>query len=142
MVALFVVAGLPVAAVVWLVIGPVVAVLYLLGQTAFLTYGLRRRHVATLRLSPEGISYEPGRFQLKCSWSDADSIEKVQLPDGTAEALRLGRPRLHWVADPSLRSELTAKGWDTVVPLSPFDPDWRHGPIGDAIRRWHPRLPF
>ncbi len=60
-------------------------------QTAFLTYGLRRRQVAILRFSPHGISYEPGRFQLKCAWSDAESIEEIDLRDRPGDALRLGR---------------------------------------------------
>jgi hypothetical protein len=138
MVALFVAMGLPVAVVVGLVIGWIAAAAYLLAQTLFLTYGLRRRHVPVLRLSPEGISFEPGQFQLKCTWADVGAVEEVTLPDGRVEALRLSRPRLHWAATPAVKAEISGKGWDAVVPIGQFDPTWRTGPIGDAIRRWKP----
>ena len=140
MVGLFIVAELPVAVVVGLVVGWVVAAGFLVGLTAFLTYGLRRRHVPILRLSPEGISFEPGQFQLRCGWDDVAGAESVDLPDGRVEAWRLRRPRVHWAESPALKAQLAAKGWDTVVPVGQFDPGWRTGPIGDAVRSWRPEL--
>ncbi len=140
MMALFVVAGSPVAAVVLLVVGLPAAVGYLVVQTAFLTYGLRRRQVARLRLRPDGLSFEPGRFQLKARWEDVQGVTVAELPDGRVEALELVAGRLHWVAEPSLRHDLAAKGWDRLVPVGSFDPAWRDGPIGDALHRWCPAV--
>jgi hypothetical protein len=140
MVGLFIAMGIPVAVVVGLVIGWPVAGAYLVAQTAFLTYGLRRRHVPVLRLSPDGISFEPGPFQIRCAWDDVDGVEQVLLPDGRVDAWRLSAPRVHWADTPARRSELAKKGWDTLVPVGQFDPDWRGGPIGDAVRGWRPQL--
>lgn len=139
-VALFVVLGLPVAAVLWAILGWLPAVGYLIGQTVFLTFGLRRRQLPVLRLSSAGISYEPGRFQLRCTWQDITGVDEVALPSGPTEAFALTGPRLHWAADAGTRREVSSRGWDRVVPLSEFEPDWRGGRIGECVRRWAPAL--
>ncbi|NLV56137.1 MAG: hypothetical protein GXY13_11050 [Acidimicrobiales bacterium] len=139
MVAVFVVAALPVAAVVWLIVNAPAAVLYVVAQTLFLWFGFRRRADPLLRLSPTGISYEPGRFQVRCEWADVDSIGTVTLPDaGEVEALILSVSALHWAADEPVRREAIARGWDRAVPIGSFEPEWEWGRIGDAVRTWAP----
>jgi len=139
-VALFVVLALPVAAVLWAILGPLPALAYLVGQTAFLTFGLRRRSVPVLRLSPEGISYEPGRFQLRCTWSEVIAVERVDLPTGSVESFVLDRPHVHWAADPDVRRQLDERGWDRVIPVATFESDWRAGRIGAGLADWAPNL--
>ena len=139
-VALFVVLALPVAAVLWAIVGPLLAVVYLVSQTAFLTFGLRRRQVPVLRLTAEGLSYEPGRFQLRCRWTDVAGVGPVTLPAGTVECLLLDAPHLHWVADPGTRRQVTDRGWDRVIPVGDFEADWRSGRIGNGVAEWAPHL--
>lgn len=139
-VALFALAAVPVALVVAFAVNLAWAVGYAVVQTAFLTYGVRRRYVPKLRLSPSGLSFEPGQFQLKCAWSDVAGVDRVQLPSGRTEILVLQRSALHWAADGPTRQQVTAEGWDQWVPVGDFDPAWRSGPIGDAVRRWAPAV--
>jgi hypothetical protein len=139
-VTLFVLLGLPVAAVLGAILGWLPALGYLIAQTAFLTFGLRRRQQPVLRLSSAGISYEPGRFQVRCTWEDVARVEEVVLPSGVTEGFALEGPRLHWAADAGARHEVRAKGWDRVIPVGSFEPDWRAGRIGGCVRRWAPAL--
>jgi hypothetical protein len=138
MLVLFVIAALPVALVVWLIVGPGVAVLYVAAQTLFLWFGLRRRHRPVLRLSPEGLSYEPGRFHLRCAWADVDALGEVDLPDGRVEALVLAEGHLHWAVDPAMKRQVQARGWDRIIPIGTFEPEWEWGQIGQAFRQWAP----
>ena len=139
-VGLFLVFALPVGAVLWAIIDPWIALAYVVGQTAFLTYGLRRRHTPTLRLDAEGLSYEPGRFQLRCGWDAVTGVERVDLPTGPVEAFTLRASGLHWAADARVRDEVRQRGWDRQVPVGDFEVDWRHGRIGEAVRRWAPHV--
>lgn len=139
MLGLFVLLALPVAAVVWLLVTPGVAVLYVVAQTLFLWFGLRRRHAPVLRLDAEGISYEPGQFQIRCTWADVDALGTVDLPDsGRVEALLLAEGHLHWASDEAMRRQVRARGWDKVVPIETFEPEWEWGEIGAAFRQWAP----
>ncbi|HEV7722993.1 MAG TPA: hypothetical protein VGO60_17005, partial [Iamia sp.] len=79
MLALFVVAALPVGLILGLIVNWFVAALYVVAQTLFLWFGLRRRHSPVLRLSPDGLSYEPGRFHIRCAWADVDALGEVDL---------------------------------------------------------------
>lgn len=139
-VALFALAAVPVALVVALAVNLTWAVAYAVVQTVFLTYGVRRRYVPKLRLGPSGLSFEPGPFQLKCAWTDVVGVNRVDLPSGPTDALVLHRSALHWAADGATRQRVTAQGWDRAVPVGDFDPAWRDGPIGDAVRRWAPAV--
>ncbi|MEJ7582786.1 MAG: hypothetical protein WKF43_01625 [Acidimicrobiales bacterium] len=139
-VSLFVVLALPVAAVLWAIVGPLIAVVYLAGQTAFLTFGLRRRQVPVLRMTPEGLSYEPGRFQRRCRWTDGVALGPVVGPTGTVECLLLEGSHLHWAADPGTRGQVIDRGWDRVIPVADFEAEWRTGPIGRAVTTWAPHL--
>lgn len=139
MVAIFVVAALPVAVVVGLIVNWPAAVLYVVAQTLFLWFGFRRRADPILRLSPQGMSYEPGRFQVRCEWADVDRIGAVTLPDvGEVEALILAESSLHWAADEANRREAIARRWDRAIPIGAFDLEWEWGEIGEAIRTWAP----
>jgi len=137
---LFAVFALPVGAVLWAIIGLWVALAYVVAQTAFLTYGLRRRHVPKLRMDAVGLSYEPGRFQLRCEWADVVGVSRTTLPSGPVETLTLARPCLHWAGDARVKAEVRDQGWDRLVPVGDFDPDWRTGPIGEALTRWAPQV--
>lgn len=138
MLGLFVLAAVPVGAILWLLLTPLIAALYMVGQTVFLWLGLRRRHSPVLRLSPDGLSYEPGRFHVRCRWADVDALGPVDLPDGRVDALVLSEGHLHWVADQALRRRVQARGWDRVIPLGSFEVEWEWGRIGDAFRQWAP----
>lgn len=139
MVAVFVVAAVPVAIVVALIVNVAVAVLYVVGQTLFLWFGFRRRAEPVLRLSPTGLSYEPGRFQVRCDWTDVDAVGTLDLPDhGPVEAFVLTGSHLHWSADQAIRREAIARGWDRAIPLGLFEVEWEWGQIGTAVRTWAP----
>lgn len=138
MLALFVLAALPVAVILWLIVNLAVALLYVVAQTLFLWFGLRRRHSPILRLSPEGLSYEPGRFHVRCDWADIDALGEVDLPDGRVEALVLAEGHLNWAVDPQTKRQVQARGWDRIIPIGTFEPEWEWGRIGEAFRTWAP----
>ena len=139
MLALFVVAALPLAAILWLIFSsPLFAGLFVAAWTLFFWFGMRRRHDPLLRLSPDGLSYEPGQFHVLCSWADVDALGPVDLPDGRVEALILAEGHLHWAADQATRRKVQARGWDRVIPIGSFEPEWEWGRIGQAFRQWAP----
>ena len=140
MLALFVIGALPVAAVlVWLV-NPGVALAYVVLQTALLMFGFRQQHQPHLRLGPDGVQFEPGSFVIRAPWDDVARVERVMLPSGPTDAFVLLSGGLGWALDPGTRREVTTRGWDRLIPLSPFEDDWRSGTIGDAVRAYAPRL--
>lgn len=138
MLGLFVLAAVPVGAILWFLITPAVAALYMVAQTLFLWFGLRRRHSPVLRLSPDGLSYEPGRFHLRCDWADVDAVGPVDLPDGRVDALVLAEGHLNWAVDPQTKRQVQARGWDRIIPIGTFEPEWEWGQIGQAFRDWAP----
>lgn len=138
MLTIFVVAALPVGVILWLLVTPAIAALYMVAQTLFLWFGLRRRQSPILRLSPDGMSYEPGQFHIRCTWADVDALGTVDLPDGQVEALILAEGHLHWAADPTTKRRIEARGWDRIIPIGSFEPDWEWGEIGKAFRSWAP----
>ena len=140
MLGLFVIGALPVAAVLAWLVNPLVAAGYVVVQTAFLMFGLRQQHQPRLRLDPDGVQFEPGSFVVRGRWDDVDRIDRVTLPSGPTEALILSDSGVAWTLDPGTRREVTAKGWDRVVPLSEFEDDWRTGRIGQLIAQHAPHL--
>jgi hypothetical protein len=140
MMALFVVLGLPVAAILAWLLTPLLALGYLVLQTAFLSFGLQRRHRPVLRFTAEGVAFEAGHFVLRSAWDNVDRIDVAELPSGTVESLVLNHPSLHWAADAVTRRTVSRRGWDRLVPIGDFEDDWRAGHVGDAIRRWAPEL--
>ena len=140
MLALFVVGALPVAAVLVWLLNPLVALGYVVVQTAFLMFGLRQRHQPRSVGSDRGVQFEPGTFVVRCPWSTMSS-------GSSASPCRLVRPRrcprrvgtrMDARSEHPARSH--AKGWDRLVPLSDFEDDWRDGQIGQLIREHAPRL--
>jgi hypothetical protein len=140
MVGLFVLLGLPVAAILAWLLTPLLALGYLVAQTAFLTFGLQRRHRPVLRFSDQGVAFEAGHFVLRSAWDNVDRIDVAELPSGRVECIVLHEPSLHWAADAVTRRTVSRRGWDRLVPIGDFEDDWRAGAVGDALRRWAPRL--
>ncbi|HYI62585.1 MAG TPA: hypothetical protein VEW93_12360 [Acidimicrobiales bacterium] len=135
---LVVAASLPLALILWLIVNPAVAALFVAAWTLFFWFGIRRRGEPVLRLSPDGISYEPGQFHIRCTWADVDALGPVDLPDGRVEALILSEGHLHWATDAAMRRQVQARGWDRIVPIGSFEPEWEWGRIGTAFRQWAP----
>lgn len=140
MLAIFLVAALPVAAILVLTIGWWVALAYVVVQTSFLMFGLRQRHQPKLRVDELGMQYEAGSFVIRAAWSDIDKVEPVGLPSGETDAAVLGTSGIRWTLDAQTRRQAIARGWDRVIPIGDFAPDWRTGPLGDAIREHRPDL--
>lgn len=140
MLVLFVVGALPVAAILVWLINPLVALGYVVVQTAFLMFGLRQQHQPRLRLGADGVQFEPGAFVIRGTWDDVDRIGHVTLPSGPTEALVLRESGLGWALDAGTRREVSVKGWDRIIPLSEFEDEWRRGRIGHLIGEHAPRL--
>jgi hypothetical protein len=140
MLVLFLVAALPVAAILVATIGWWIAVAYVIVQTGFLMFGLRQRHEPKLRVDDLGMQYEAGSFVIRAAWSDIDKVEPVALPSGRTEAAVLGTSGIRWTLDAQTRRQAIARGWDRVIPVGDFGPDWRTGPLGDAFRQHRPDL--
>jgi len=140
MLALFVLAALPVAAILVATISWPVALAYVVVQTGFLMFGLRQRHEPKLRVDDVGLQYEAGSFVIRAAWSDIDHVEPVTLPSGVTEAAVLSTSGIRWTLDAQTRRQAIARGWDRVIPLGDFTPDWRTGALGDAVREHRPDL--
>ncbi|MCU1453371.1 MAG: hypothetical protein JWN46_1517 [Acidimicrobiales bacterium] len=140
MLLLFLLAALPVAAILGVVVNWLTAALYTVVQTAFLMFGVRQQGQATLRLDDTGVQFEPGSFVVRAAWADIDRIGEVTLPTGPADALVLTQSGLRWTLDAGTRRQVTLKAWDRVIPLSDFEPEWRTGQIGAALRAHRPDL--
>lgn len=139
MLVLFVVAAVPLAVMLWLILSSLwVALLFVAAWTLFFWFGIRRRHSPVLRLSPNGLSYEPGTFHIRCEWADVNALGEVDLPDGPVEALILAEGHLHWATDQPTRRRVEARRWDRIIPIGSFEPEWEWGDIGQAFRDWAP----
>lgn len=137
---LFVLAALPVAAVLVVIIGWWVALGYVVVQTAVLLFGVRQQRTSTLRVDDVGVQYEAGTFVLRASWADIDRIGEATLPSGPTQALVLHRSGLRWTHTPQIRQQVTSKGWDRIIPIDDFEPAWPKGPLGQAVRTHRPDL--
>jgi len=137
---LFLLAALPVAAVLVIIIGWLVAVVYVVVQTGVLLFGVRQQRTSVLRLDDAGIQYEAGTFVLRTAWADIDRVAEATLPSGTTQALVLGRSGLRWTHTPQVRQQVTQKGWDRIIPIDEFEPGWPHGPLAEALRTHRPDL--
>lgn len=137
---LFLLAALPVAAVLVIIINWAVAVAYVVVQTGVLLFGVRQQRTSVLRLDDVGIQYEAGTFVLRAAWGDVEKVAEATLPSGTTQALVLGRSGLRWTHTPQIRQQVTGKGWDRIIPIDEFEPSWPRGPLGDAVRTHRPDL--
>ena len=140
MLALFVVAALPVAGILGVLVGWLVALLYTVLQTAFLMFGVRQQGQPVLRIDDGGVQFEPGSFVVRAAWDDIDRVGEVTLPSGPTDALVLFESGLRWTLDARTRQQVMTKAWDRVIPLSEFEPAWRAGQIGAALRANRPDL--
>ena len=137
---LFLLAALPVAAVLVIIINWAVALLYVVVQTSVLLFGVRQQRTSVLRVDDAGIQYEAGTFVLRATWADIEKVAEATLPSGTTQALVLGRSGLRWTHTPQIRQQVTSKGWDRIIPIDEFEPSWPKGPLADAVRAHRPDL--
>lgn len=137
---LFLVGALPVAAVLVAIVNWWVALLYTVGQTALLLFGVRQQRTSVLRVDDAGIQYEAGTFVLRATWADIDKVGEATLPSGTTQAFVLGSSGLRWTHTPQVRSQVTRRGWDRIIPIDEFEPGWPDGPLAGAVRTHRPDL--
>lgn len=137
---LFLVAALPVAVVLGMIINWWVALAYTVIQTGGLMFGVRQQPTSTLKVDDGGIQYEAGPFVLRSSWADIDRVAEATLPSGTTQAFVLTRSGLRWAHTAETRREVTSKGWDRVIPIDAFEANWPAGRLGDAVRAHRPDL--
>lgn len=137
---LFLVAALPVAVVLGLIINWWVALAYTVIQTGGLMFGVRQQPTSTLKVDDSGIQYEAGPFVLRSSWVGIARVAEATLPSGPTQAFVLTRSGLRWAHTAEVRREVTSKGWDRVIPIDAFEPSWPDGPLGEAVRTHRPDL--
>lgn len=137
---LFLLAALPVGGVLWALVNLWVALIYVVVQTAVLMFGVRQQRTSVLRVDDAGIQYEAPAFVLRASWDDIDKIGEATLPSGPTQAFVLKRSAVRWTHTPQVRQQVTARGWDRIIPIDEFEPGWPSGPLADATRRHRPDL--
>lgn len=137
---LFLLAALPVAAVLAAIVNWWAAVGYTVVQTGVLLFGVRQQRTSVLRVDDAGIQYEAATFVLRTTWADVEKVADATLPSGPTTALVLARSGLRWTHTPQIRQQVTTRGWDRIIPIDEFEPTWPDGPLGDAVRRHRPDL--
>ena len=137
---LFLVAALPVAAVLVIIVNWWVAVLYTVVQTSVLLFGVRQQRTSVLRVDEAGIQYEAGSFVLRTTWADIAKVGEATLPSGPTQALVLSRSALRWTHTPQIRQQVTQRGWDRIIPIDEFEPSWPKGPLASEVRTHRPDL--
>jgi len=137
---LFLLAALPVAAVLVIIINWWIALLYTVAQTSVLLFGVRQQRTSVLRVDEAGIQYEAGTFVLRTTWADIAKVGEADLPSGKTQALVLARSGLRWTHTPQIRHQVTTRGWDRIIPIDEFEPGWPKGPLAKAVRAHRPDL--
>ena len=137
---LFLVAALPVAAVLVALVNWPVAIAYTVIQTGFLLFGVRQQRSSVLRVDASGIQYEAGTFVLRTAWADIDRVGEAELPDGKTQAFVLRTPALRWTHTPQVRRQVSERGWDRIIPIDRFEPSWPGGRLGAEVGRHRPDL--
>ncbi len=137
---LFLLAALPVAAVLVAIVNWWAAVGYTVVQTGVLLFGVRQQRTSVLRVDDAGIQYEAATFVLRAPWADVEKVADAVLPSGPTTALVLARSGLRWTHTPQIRQQVTTRGWDRIIPIDEFEPTWPDGPLGAAVRRHRPDL--
>ena len=138
--ALFLAAAIPVAAVLAALVNWWAAIIYTVGQTALLLFGVRQQRTSVLRVDDAGIQYEAGSFVLHTTWDDIDRIGEAELPDGKTQAFVLRTSGLRWTHTPQVRRQVAQRGWDRIIPIDQFDPGWPAGRLGTTVRTHRPDL--
>ncbi len=137
---LFLLAALPVAAVLVVLVNWPIAIGYVVVQTSVLLFGVRQQRTSALRVDGAGVQYEAGTFVLRASWADIDRIGEASLPSGKTQAFVLRRSGLRWTHTPQIRQQVTQRGWDRIIPIDDFEPGWPNGPLAKAVRTNRPDL--
>ena len=131
---LFLLAALPVAAVLVALVNWWVAILYTVVQTGVLLFGVRQQRTSVLRADDAGLQYEAATFVLRTSWADIEKVAEATLPSGSTTAFVLARSGLRWTHTPQVRHQVTTRGWDRIIPIDEFEPSWPDGPLGQLVR--------
>ena len=71
---LFLLAAIPVAGVLWALVNLWVALIYVVGQTGLLMFGVRQQRTSVLRVDDSGIQYEAQAFVVRTTWADIDRV--------------------------------------------------------------------
>lgn len=137
---LFLLAALPVGAVLFALVNWWVALLYVVVQTSVLLFGVRQQRTSILRVDRTGLRYEAETFLLRTPWNNLESIDDETLPTGPTRVIRLRRPALRWANDTEVQRQVRERGWDRVIPIDEFEPNWPDGPLAEAIRQHRPDL--
>lgn len=137
---LFLLAALPVAALLVAIINWPIAIAYTVLQTGGLLFAVRQQRTSVLRVDDAGLQYEAGAFVLHTDWAGIDRIGVAELPTGRTQAFVLARSGVRWTHTPQVRRQVTQKGWDRIIPIDEFEPAWPGGRLGDAVRRHRPDL--
>lgn len=137
---LFLLAALPVAVVLFALVNVWVAIVYVVVQTGVLMFGVGQQRTSVLKVDDSGLQYEAPSFLLRAAWSDVDRVAEATLPSGPTQAFVLKRSAVRWTHTPQVRQQVTAKGWDRIIPIDEFESSWPSGPLGDAVRRHRPDL--
>lgn len=137
---LFLLAALPVAGVLLALVNWWVALLYAVGQTGVLMFGVGQQRTSVLRVDRTGIQYEAEAFLLRTSWRNVEGIGEAELPSGPTRVIRLERPSMRWARDADVQRQVRDRRWDRVIPIDEFEPRWPEGPLGDEFRRHRPDL--
>ncbi len=137
---LFLLAALPVALVIGAIVNWAIAAAYVVVQTAVLLFGVRQQRTSVLRVDDAGLQYEAGTFVLRATWADLERVGRAELPSGPTTAFVLARPGLRWTHTPQVRQQVRAKGWDRIIPIDEFEPDWPAGRLGEVVARHRPDL--
>lgn len=89
---LFLLAALPVAAVLAAIVNWWAAVGYTVVQTGVLLFGVRQQRTSVLRVDDVGIQYEAAAFVLRTTWADVEKVGDATLPTGPTTALAPADP--------------------------------------------------
>lgn len=137
---LFLLGALPVALVLFLLVNWWIALGYVVVQTGVLMFGVRQQRTSVLRVDDAGVQYEAPAFVLRAAWADIDKVGDATLPTGPTKALVLKRSGVRWTHTPQVRQQVMSRGWDRIIPIDEFEPQWPDGPLADRVRRHRPDL--
>jgi hypothetical protein len=127
--------------------------LLILGVLVYL--GIRR---VRLLVGPEGLVYYNLGYALQAPWSEVIGFGDAPAGTGTMHGLLLRQPTVElapWLQAgqrlrpllgllslvvPGMRLQVHAETIPLVIPVADFAADWQHGPLGDELRRYAPRV--
>ncbi|MCB1029827.1 MAG: hypothetical protein KDA95_00730 [Acidimicrobiales bacterium] len=134
------VASLPIAAILAALVTWAAAGVFVVVWTVGLLLGASQQRISSLKVDDNGMQYEAGNFVLRATWADIERIERADLPAGPTEAFVLNRGRLRWAKSAEARAQVTQRGWDKLIPIDEFAPQWPKGRLADEVRAHRPDL--